>query len=79
MNELTYPANFIPDENSGGIIITFPDIPEAITQAESIEEGLKEARDCLEEAICGRLRLCKALPIPSTIIKGQYLISVVTD
>lgn len=76
MNELAYPATFTPDVEDGGFVITFPDIPEAITQADSIEEGLAEAQDCLDEAICGRLRLKKYLPTPSKCQKKQYLIDV---
>ncbi len=59
MNELAYPATFTPDVEDGGFVITFPDVHEAITQANSIEEGLVEAQDCLDEAICGRLKLKK--------------------
>jgi antitoxin HicB len=35
----------------GGYVVTFRDLPEAITQGDSIAECLKEASDCLEEAI----------------------------
>jgi antitoxin HicB len=76
MNKLAYPAIFMPDIEDGGFVITFPDIPEAITQADSVEEGLEIATDCLDEALCGRLRLGKPLPEPSTLEKGQYLIDV---
>jgi len=76
MNKLAYPAIFTPDTEDGGFVITFPDIPEAITQADSVKEGLKIAIDCLDEAICGRLRLGKPLPEPSTLENGQYLIEV---
>ena len=36
--------------------MTFEDLPEAITQGETIAEALAEAADALEEAIAGRLR-----------------------
>jgi antitoxin HicB len=45
-----YPAIFKPAEE-GGFVITFPDVPEAITQAETKEEGIVIARDCLETAL----------------------------
>jgi len=79
MNKLAYPAIFTPDTEDGGFVITFPDIPEAITQADSIEESLEEATDCLDEAICGRLRLKKPLPEPSTLEEGQYLVDIPTQ
>jgi len=43
MSKLAYPAIFTPDTEDGGFVITFPDLPEAITQADSIEQGLEEA------------------------------------
>ena len=46
MQNFIYPALFIPDEEEGGFVITFRDLPEAITQGESVEEGLIEAIDC---------------------------------
>lgn len=76
MNKSAYPAVFTPDVEEGGFVITFPDIPEAITQADSIEEGLEVATDCLDEAVCGRLRLGKPLPEPSALENGQYLINI---
>jgi antitoxin HicB len=76
MLRLTYPAIFTPDTEDGGFVITFPDIPEAITQANSIESGLVEAKDCLDEAVSGRLRLGKILPKPSILEVAHYLISL---
>ena len=35
----------------GGYIITFPDIPEAITQADTWDEVLEVAKDALETAL----------------------------
>jgi antitoxin HicB len=74
ITQFVYPAIFTPDTEDGGFVITFPDIPEAITQADSIAMGLKEATDCLDEAISGRLRLGKPLPPPSTLETEHYLI-----
>ena len=45
-----YPYELLP-QPEGGFTITFPDVPEAITQGETREEALAEAADCLEEAI----------------------------
>jgi antitoxin HicB len=46
---LSYPADFEPAEE-GGFVVTFPDIPEAITQGEDVEEALIHAADELESA-----------------------------
>ena len=47
ITQFAYPAIFTPDTEDGGFVITFPDIPEAITQADSIAIGLEEATDCI--------------------------------
>lgn len=54
MRSYQYPAVFTPAEE-GGFIITFPDVPEAITQGENIEQCVEEAADALDEAIVGRI------------------------
>ena len=63
--ELTYPVTLTPDETDGGFVVTFEDIPEAITQGETVTEALAEAADALEEAIAGRIRRGDAIPEPS--------------
>ena len=37
---LSYPAKFTADRRASGYVISFLDVPEAVTQAESIEEGI---------------------------------------
>ena len=54
MRQFTYAVKFTPDK-SGGYVVTCRDLPEAITQAETIEDALIEAADCLEEAIAARV------------------------
>jgi predicted RNase H-like HicB family nuclease len=56
-----YPANVEPD-GGGFFLVTFPDFPEAATDARSRERALAEAVDCLEEAVAGRIKRGDALP-----------------
>ncbi|HNL11600.1 MAG TPA: type II toxin-antitoxin system HicB family antitoxin, partial [Turneriella sp.] len=49
----------------GGFVVTFPDVPEAITQGEDEEEALLYAVDALETALSFYLDGRKALPVPS--------------
>ena len=63
--KLAYPVTLSPDESDGGFVVTFKDIPEAITQGETVAEALAEAADTLEEAIAGRIRRGDAIPDPS--------------
>jgi len=70
----TFPARFTPAEE-GGFIITFPDVPEAITQAETKEEGFAIARDCLETALEFYVEGNRPIPTPSSL-RGKVAISV---
>jgi antitoxin HicB len=65
--ELTYPVTLTPDETDGGLVVTFVDLPEAITQGETPKEALAEAADALEEAIAGRIRRGDPIPEPSAL------------
>lgn len=78
MHSFNYPVKFKRDKNEGGFVITFVDIPEAITQAETIEDSFLEAADCLEEAIAGRINDRLSIPSPSKPRRTEHLISVPT-
>ncbi|EHN6577328.1 type II toxin-antitoxin system HicB family antitoxin [Salmonella enterica] len=45
---MRYPVVLMPD--SGGYVVSFPDIPEALTQGDTREEALKNALDALVTA-----------------------------
>lgn len=75
MRVYQYAAEFLPAEE-GGFVVTFPDVPEAITQGDSIDECIEEAADALEEAIAGRINAGEDVPVPSKVQRGQYLIPV---
>lgn len=47
---LEYPAR-LKAAKEGGYVVTFRDIPEAITQGEDIEDALARAQDALETAM----------------------------
>lgn len=70
-----YPAKLTPAAE-GGFVVTFPDIPEAITQGENVEHALSEAADALDEALIGRVNSGYRIPVPSRARQGQYLIPV---
>lgn len=62
--EFAYPVTLTPDDT--GFVVTFGDIPEAITQGETEVEALLEAADALEEAIAGRIRRGDPIPEPTS-------------
>ena len=61
-------------QGDGSWLVTFRDLPEALTDGDSIEDALHEAADCLEEAIAGRIDDGKDIPIPSKVRKGEHLV-----
>ena len=72
MTRFVYPALLTADEKDGGFVVTFPDLPEAIT----LEQALNEAADCLEESIAVRIDDKLAIPQPSILKNEEYLIAV---
>ncbi len=73
MSRFSYGVKLTP-ESDGGWVVTVRDIPEAITQGDDLESALKEASDCLEEAIAARIDDQRDLPIPSPLISDEYLV-----
>jgi antitoxin HicB len=69
-----YPVTLVPDAQSGGYVVSFPDFPEAITQGDTAEEALEQAEDCLEEAVANRIVMNVALPKPSPSTPGQAVV-----
>ncbi|HZF13204.1 MAG TPA: type II toxin-antitoxin system HicB family antitoxin [Thermoanaerobaculia bacterium] len=76
IHEFAYPVMLTPDEIEGGFVVTFPDLPEAITQGEDTAGALEEAADALEEAIAGRIRRGDPIPRPSITADSQLRVPV---
>jgi antitoxin HicB len=67
-----YPAVFTPLD--GEIVVRFPDIPEAITGAATLDEARLLAADALEEAILAYLAHGRPVPGPRLPAKGEELV-----
>ena len=76
MQSFVYPATLTPDTDDGGFVVTFIDVSEAITQGEDVEDALREAADCLEEAIANRIVTGVSIPKPSPVKKGRYAVTL---
>lgn len=77
-----YPAIFEKDKVGYGIF--FPDVENAVTQGESIEDGLVMASDALGIMLASYLENSEALPTPTPIEdvkagKGQFVTLVSVD
>lgn len=67
---LDYPV-ILEAQPEGGFVVTFPDVPEAITQGEDEDEALLYAVDALETALSFYVDDRKLLPVPSKPKRGQ--------
>ena len=72
MHSFIYPAILTPDKEDGGFVVTFVDLPEAITQGEDVEDALSEAADCLDEAIANRIVMGLPIPRPTSLKRRRY-------
>jgi antitoxin HicB len=73
---MEYPAKFTPDPESGGYVVTFPDVPEAITQGETLEEAAAMASEALELALTFYTEKWADLPAPGKLKRGMRLVRV---
>ena len=61
---LAYPVN-LERQKDCSVLVSFPDIPEALTEGATEEEALAEAEDCLIAALGGYIQARRAIPRPS--------------
>ena len=71
---MKFPVTLTPDEADGGFVVTFQDIPEAITQGETVEEALAMAQEALETAMEFYFEDNRAVPAPSKPKRGQHVV-----
>src|SRR5262245_7456450 len=77
MSSFRYPATVTVDA-AGFYLVTFPDVPEAGTDAETREEALREAVDALIAALGGYVHNRRLIPKPSKAQLGQTMITLPT-
>lgn len=66
---LTYPADIARDGNE--LLVSFPDIPEAITCGADLDEAVDMARDALKTAMDFYFEDRRHVPAPSPLKPGQ--------
>ena len=75
--QYAYPCNLISHEEEGeGFVITFPDVPEAITGAQTRKESLALAEDALVAALAIYVQSGEDVPTPSPVAVGQELVAL---
>lgn len=71
----SYPIVFTPDSN-GTLLVTFPDVPEAITVGENKEDACVQALDALEAAFEIYFAQKRQIPMPSRPKRGQSVVTL---
>ena len=76
MMEYLYAATFEPDPE-GGFLVTFADVPEAITGGRTIDEARENAVEALGLALRGIVAMER--PLPEPLARGAGLVPVAVD
>ncbi|EIP6847626.1 type II toxin-antitoxin system HicB family antitoxin [Salmonella enterica subsp. enterica serovar Westminster] len=72
---MRYPLNLVPAPE-GGYVVSFPDIPEALTQGDTREEALSAAFDALVTAFEFYFEDNEQIPLPSEVNAGDDFVEV---
>lgn len=72
---MQYPARFTPTE-SGRFVVTFRDIPEAITQGDDEADAADMAADALITAMDFYFEDQRQVPAPSAAVAGERLVEL---
>ena len=76
MRRFTYSVVLTPDQKAGGFVETCRDVPEVVTQGETIEDAVNEAEGALEAAIEMRIEDGISIQVPSARKRGAHLACV---
>jgi antitoxin HicB len=71
MKTFAYPAVFEPGDNDGIVVVSFPDVPEAITEGDGMAGARRMAADALGVALLAYVRGGRALPKASARSRGE--------
>ncbi len=74
--EYVYPCTLAPEEDASGYVVTFPDLPEAITGGATRQESLLLAENALVVALSMYVEAREEIPAPSAPSKEHILITV---
>ncbi len=69
-----YPAELTPDDNDT-VMVTFPDIPEAVSFGDDAADALARAPDALETALAGYIEDRRDIPVPSPAL-GRHVVDL---
>ena len=70
-----YPCELATNDD-GTLVVTFPDVPEAITGGQDRTEAMRLAADALAVALAGYVHDQRDIPEPSSAAEDQELVAV---
>ena len=62
----------IPEDESGGYMVTIPDLPGCVADGETVEEAIAEARDAFKAWAMAEQEDSGTLPVPKSY-SGQFV------
>lgn len=68
--DLAYPVTLSPQDD-GSLLVSFPDVPEALSEGRTRAEALEEASDALIAALGGYIHEGRDIPFPSAPAPDQ--------
>ena len=72
---MRFPVTLLHNKG-GGFTVTFPDIPEAISEGDTEVEALSHARDALVSALDFYVERHRPVPSPSRPMRGQKVVEL---
>jgi antitoxin HicB len=76
MKTFAYPAVFEPGDSDGVFVVSFPDVPEAITEGDGMDDARRMAADSLGIALLVYIRAGRPLPRARRAGKGLEIVAV---
>ena len=76
MNRFVYPVLLTPDKKVGGYTVTCRDVPEVVSQGDSLAHALEEASGALEAAMEMRIEDGLDIPPPSAAKHREHLVAL---
>ena len=68
---LAYPVRL--QSLSETVLVSFPDVPEALTEGDTEQDALEEACDCLVAALAGYIHAGRPIPNPSAAHSSPFI------
>jgi antitoxin HicB len=76
MRQFTFPVTLTPDGQDGGFVVTSRDVPELVTEGNTIADALEAAEGALEAAIEARIEDGLDIPLPTRHKEDEHRVGL---